>query len=540
MSTRGQAASVSDRQEAERQRLITKRVTTETNDEDDEKDEKGSTMLIAFISMLVFALGNRIFGRLYTFPMHNYPIFMNLLSTFYFIPICYFYIVPMIYFTDTITKEQRAIPKYKFAVMGAYDSIAGIMASFAVNYISSSSIIVLVQQSAIPISMLISYIALNSVYTTAQYVGAGVVLFGIFVVLLPTLNGSSHASSGASDSSELVWIAVLVASCVPMCLSSVYKEKALGETEIDVIYLNGWVAVFQSLIAIPLCIPSSYVVHIPLSQILPNIYSGFLCMGGVNTVTESHNPNNMPLDHCETAPMFVTLFLVFNVVYNYLIVVILKLGSANILWMASTVIVPLSNVAFSLKFMPGSKPLTVFDITGLFVIMTGLVIYRFCPQLIALWVYVSCQREDEDDSFIKKRVRRISKAIERKQLKFVGFNQIEALNTLVDSRVYREQRMALYRTPQQIRGNLLYRLGIPPSPQIMLAQDGPRLSFIEKGGNGRNAVGVAEVENPVQRSGSFANSNNVAANNPRAKTMLMMTTMNNSGNNSGNYGAVDH
>ncbi len=44
--------------------------------------------------------------------------------------------------------------------------------------------------------------------------------------------------------------------------------------------------------------------------------------------------------------------------------------------MASTVIVPLSNVAFSLDFMPGHKPLQKMDIVGLFVIMFGLILYR--------------------------------------------------------------------------------------------------------------------------------------------------------------------
>jgi hypothetical protein len=43
-----------------------------------------------------------------------------------------------------------------------------------------------------------------------------------------------------------------------MTLSSVYKEKALGETEIDVVYLNGWVAIYQFIIGIALGIPSPF------------------------------------------------------------------------------------------------------------------------------------------------------------------------------------------------------------------------------------------------------------------------------------------
>ncbi len=38
---------------------------------------------------------------------------------------------------------------------------------------------------------------------------------------------------------------------------SVYKEKALGDVDIDPVYLNGWVAVYQFLFSIPLLIPSA-------------------------------------------------------------------------------------------------------------------------------------------------------------------------------------------------------------------------------------------------------------------------------------------
>ena len=40
-------------------------------------------------------------------------------------------------------------------------------------------------------------------------------------------------------------------------LGSVYKEKALGDVDIDPVYLNGWVAVYQFLFSIPLLIPSA-------------------------------------------------------------------------------------------------------------------------------------------------------------------------------------------------------------------------------------------------------------------------------------------
>ena len=349
------------------------------------KDE-GNTLLIAFFLMLFFQLGNRIFNRLSTFPMHNYPVFTNMMSCAIYIPICFAYIIPIVSYTNNISKEQQDIPKYKFAVMGAYDSLAGIMQTFATNYISSSSTIVLVQQSAIPISMAISKVALKAEYSFYQYLGAGVVLFGIFIVLIPTFTQSNHGSdstSGENDSGfQLFWIAVMVLSCIPMCLSSVYKEKALGETEIDVVYLNGWVAVYQFLFSIPLCVPSSMVIGMYPQDIIPNLWGGAKCWVGVNTIVAG-NAKGLPPDDCSAAPLFYNLYLAFNVVFNILIVVILKHGSANIMWMASTVIVPLSNVAFSLSFMPGHRPMNTYDVIGLGVIMLGLIFYRFMGQISA-------------------------------------------------------------------------------------------------------------------------------------------------------------
>ena len=66
-----------------------------------------------------------------------------------------------------------------------------------------------------------------------------------------------------------------------------------------------------------------------------------------------------------------------NFLYNLLILLILKYGSANLLWLALTLMVPLGNVAFTLDFMPQSQTLHATDIVGLVVICTGLGIYRF-------------------------------------------------------------------------------------------------------------------------------------------------------------------
>ena len=61
-----------------------------------------------------------------------------------------------------------------------------------------------------------------------------------------------------------------------------------------------------------------------------------------------------------------------------------RYGSANILWLAMTVMVPLANFSFALPFMPNQKPLTWEDGVGLAVIMAGLLTYRFWTKIYEL------------------------------------------------------------------------------------------------------------------------------------------------------------
>lgn len=69
--------------------------------------------------------------------------------------------------------------------------------------------------------------------------------------------------------------------------------------------------------------------------------------------------------------------------YNVLIILLLKYGSSNILWLCLTLQVPIANLAFALPFMPNSAPVSWEGGVGLLVIMCGLIIYRFYNPLVA-------------------------------------------------------------------------------------------------------------------------------------------------------------
>ena len=328
-----------------------------------------------FALFVISSLGNRLFQKLQTIPMYNYPITVNIVSTAVYVPVCFAYIIPasLCLNPSPITAEEQAIPKSVFAVMGALDCLSSVMLVLAVNYVPNASTLVLLQQAAIPISMVISALAFVGVrYDRFQILGAAVVLLGIGVVLSPQLgNSDSEASSGT-----VLWSLVTVAACVPMCLSSVYKEKALGEQDVGVIFLNGWVAVFQTVMSLPLAIPSAWATHLPLSELPDNVVDGFSCVRGIGSVGVvqpepgltyddddlfASNPSGYDLlnpnvdtrrpDDCATAPAYVTLYIIFNLLYNVATILMLKQGGSNVLYLASTVLVPISNVMFALPCM---------------------------------------------------------------------------------------------------------------------------------------------------------------------------------------------
>lgn len=108
------------------------------------RDQDGTMLGLSFAAMVVIGLGNKVFNKLQTVPMHNYPFFLSLYSTFVYIPMSFAYIVPMIMYGTYITKEERQIPQRKFIVMGVLDAVSGLMQIFATNYLDGALVIMYV------------------------------------------------------------------------------------------------------------------------------------------------------------------------------------------------------------------------------------------------------------------------------------------------------------------------------------------------------------------------------------------------------------
>lgn len=450
-------------------------------------------------------LGNKVFGKLATIPMNDYPITvrraplacvdkteyngrlrspppllsfttqLNILITACYLPTSLCYIIPAIRM-GKISARERAIPQRVWCTMGALDSIAGIMQTFATTYITSGALIVMLSQSAIPISMIISKLFLRTKYAVYHYCGAVVVCCGLAVVLVPQFLQPSPGSHN-----EGLWVAVMILSCIPMSFSSVYKERSLGDDDVDVIYLNYWVAVYQLAFSIPLSIPAGYATNVPAQHLWRNFLDGLKCYTGKGT-------------DCAMAPIYVNMYVAFNLAFNVVLILILKVGSANILFLALTALVPLANVVFAIPGVPAGGKVRPTDAVGLVVILSGLCAYRFYPSLRVL-VYKKILHkplpeadgndegmEDDDDvtqSLLASPTEPVEivdeSSLNRAVAQVPGRSSLRAQNALetafatgaVDARMARSRELRKRisrdrRDPAKVRSGYLSRLGLTP------------------------------------------------------------------------------
>jgi len=395
----------------------------------------GMRKMTLSLNRLTQSSGHVVLLKVQTLPMYNYPIFLSIFTHLMFVPVCFAYILPVQkygLFSSAISEDHNLIPRFPFIVMGFLDCLAMSLQIFSSVYLPGS-LLVLLPQFAIPVSMVLSRFLLHSRYNWQQYVGAAVVMIGLCLVLAPVLlrrrgprflcqafEEEEHCKAcreartadvclslrhndfwldddvwGVSDHIptrnslcewlpfeetrqheeflHVMWSFALLASTIPMTLSAIYKQMALKErTQLDPVYLCGWTSLFQLLFSLLLIIPTGYFVSpkVAPSEIPENVWSGALCVLGYDSVEAGCHP-----DQCTpAAALYVCLCIVFHVLYTATMMFVLKYGSCNVLFLAQTLLVPLANLVF---YIHSSSVAHVSDVLGLLVIVSGLVLYRF-------------------------------------------------------------------------------------------------------------------------------------------------------------------
>jgi len=152
------------------------------------------------------------------------------MSTFVYLPIFFGIVAWEFKFTSYITPEMTAFPKRKFLFMGLFDALSGICMLFGGIH-TSGSFQALLLNAVIPFTMAMSIIFLKTKYLKTQYAGALVIMAGVAVVIVPTIVG------GGSSDNSVVFNLIFLLSTLPQAFSSIYKELAFGDIDLDVNYL---------------------------------------------------------------------------------------------------------------------------------------------------------------------------------------------------------------------------------------------------------------------------------------------------------------
>ncbi|KAG7352052.1 CRT-like, chloroquine-resistance transporter-like protein [Nitzschia inconspicua] len=401
---------------------------------------------VGFTLLVTTGVGNVIFAKLQALPMYNYPTFLNMYANLLYILMSFAYIKPVTtfgWFNHSIPYSHFTnLSKKPFFIMGCLDAVGAAMQVLATVYLPGT-LLVLIPQAAIPLSMLAGSAILREKYTQNQFLGASVVFCGILVVLYPILthqseadhycqakdvqkdcvlceaetteedctshlkghNNSHHSTAwihslatistgNGTDTNDntdhyciwisrevsvrdddwlvFAWSIVMLISCVPSVMSTVYKQVAL-QTPLDPILVNGWVALFQFLCGMFLVVPSGLVsspkVH-PL-ELGTNWMNAMECLF---TQTNSIHVGCHP-DDCFRAALWVHISLANSAIYALAMIFVLKYGGCDLMYLGLTLVVPLGHLAFS--FHSSFSTTSIYDILGLVVLVIGLFMYRF-------------------------------------------------------------------------------------------------------------------------------------------------------------------
>lgn len=139
-----------------------------------------------FATLVISGVGNIVSVKMAAVSLFNYGVFLSLFPYLIYVPLCFAFVASVSRygcFEGAIPESHMSLPKRPFAVMGFLDCLSSSMQCFASIYLSGS-LLVLLPQASIPLSMILSRYMLGERYGSPQYVGAAVVFVGLLVSLL--------------------------------------------------------------------------------------------------------------------------------------------------------------------------------------------------------------------------------------------------------------------------------------------------------------------------------------------------------------------
>jgi len=335
------------------------------------------------IHYFIASVINSICFKRMTSAMPNYAAFLNQASSIIYIPIfgCLCLYLYHIFGADGLGGEGViAFPMYKFIVMGILDAFGAVMMVLGGIYTTGSSQAVL-SQLVIPVTLITCYSFLGKRYDSYQYIGSFVIMIGVLISKI-----RRFIDPGAGDGTDLlIYNIIFMLSSLPAAFSAVFKEVAFRDVEMNVNYMQFWVALWQFTIgffliplqSLPLLGPQT----VPLAKITETFVNGYYCLvfGRNSVIFECGGPGQMECDNCGGAWIAVASYCLVNIGYNIFSLLVVKHGGATISFLVSTLRLPVTSICFACPWLMGTHTdkVTRYDVAGLLVLFVGLCGYRY-------------------------------------------------------------------------------------------------------------------------------------------------------------------
>lgn len=240
---------------------------------------------------------------------------------------------------------------------------------------NSGNLANVLSQLNLPFNMVLAYIFLQTRFKRGHILGSILVLYGGLVNMIPILSGQESANM---PDPTVGWISLYIVSLIPAAASNVYKEMGLKDTDLDIWYANAWISFYQLFFGIA----SIWTVRIkafsdppvPWSEFLPYIGKAHSCFMGEPV---EFNGEIVPCDSGVLQTFMV--FIIFNMIYNQLMLYIFKEGSSVLFVVSSAVGLPLTDLLYMIPVLTGKaagQKFTIYDGFALFVLVMGLLVYH--------------------------------------------------------------------------------------------------------------------------------------------------------------------
>ena len=163
------------------------------------------------VALLAASVLNQLYFKKITSVMPNYSLFLNLLTSSVYVP---FFGLIVAYNWGGYPAALRRFPQRKFVVMALIDALSSALMLIGGTYTPGSTQVIL-GQTSVPISMLLTFICLRVRYSSNQIAGAVIVLLGVSI--------SKISLQPSETSGHVIFIVVFLLSVVPATFSNLYK-----------------------------------------------------------------------------------------------------------------------------------------------------------------------------------------------------------------------------------------------------------------------------------------------------------------------------